>query len=65
MELCQFVEREFRFLVRQCVADDHVLAAKLSPKRIRRPLLRRGAARTFDPDEILLRHDKRLAQEAP
>lgn len=45
----QFVERAFRFLVRQRKTDDDVLAAELAPESFRRPFLRLRAARSFDP----------------
>jgi hypothetical protein len=59
VQLCQLVERQFRFLIRQGEPDDNVLTAQLPPKPIRRPLLRLRPAQTFNPNKIPLRHRKR------
>src|SRR5262245_49242046 len=58
MLLCQRIERQLRFLFRQGKADDDVLSPELAPEAFRRPFLRLGAARSFDPDEVPLRHGK-------
>src|SRR3954452_3778637 len=60
MQLCQLVERQFRLAIRQHVAHNDVLTAKLAPKGIRRPLLRHRSARTFDPNEVPLHHGNDL-----
>src|SRR5262245_48108939 len=57
MLLCQLVQRQLRFLFGQGKTDDDVLAPELAPEAFRRPFLRLGAARSFDPDEIPLRHE--------
>ena len=59
MLLCQRIERQHRFLFRQGKADDDVLTPELAPESLRRPFLRLGAARSFDLDEVPLRHGKR------
>src|SRR5215471_14104203 len=56
VQLCQLVERQFCFAIRQREANNHVLTAELSPKPLRGPFLRLGSAQTLDPNKIPLRH---------
>ena len=64
MLLCQRIDRQLRLLIGQGKADNDVLAAKLTPEAFRRPFLRLGAARSFDPDEVPLRHEKRPGKKS-
>jgi hypothetical protein len=59
VQLCQLVERQFRFPIRQWESDNNILTAKLTPKRIRGPFLRLWPAQTLDPNKIPFRHKKR------
>jgi len=59
VQLCQLIERQLRFPIRQGEPHNNVLTAKLAPQRIRRPLLRLRSAQTLDPNKVPLRHKKR------
>jgi len=62
MQLCEVVERQSRFPIRQRKANDDILTAHLPPKSLRRPFLRLRSARALDPDKIPVCHVKRPKQ---